>query len=43
MLYLAPAEDPEEQEEQEQNPDDEGGYAMPVREPGEYKGFQRKL
>lgn len=39
MLYLAPAEDPDELEFNTQQQD----FILPTRESDEYKGFQRKL
>ena len=37
MLYLSPAEDPEDM------PETEGEYVLPTRENDEYKGFSRKI
>ena len=41
MLYLSPAEDPEELEIKLQYVDRE--YVLPTKESDEFKGFQRKL
>ena len=40
MLYLAPAEDPDELEMGGQK---DGEFVLPTRETDEYKGFQRKM
>ena len=43
MLFLAPAEDPEEIEFNNAKNGHEGGGFLPTRENDEYKGFQRKM
>ena len=40
MLYLAPAEDPDELDMSGMK---DGEFTLPVRETDEYKGFQRKM